>query len=89
MRGTGASGRICDWNRHGRSTLVCGAVASIETGVAVDYIRSTAEALAEKHAGEFAVVTCLEMLEHVPDPSTVIKPARTYVNQVETCSSPP
>jgi len=44
-----------------------------ESGAAVDYRQSTAEDLAAKEAGEYDVVTCLEMLEHVPDPSQVIR----------------
>jgi 2-polyprenyl-6-hydroxyphenyl methylase/3-demethylubiquinone-9 3-methyltransferase len=43
-----------------------------ESGTNVEYKQTTAEDLASKHAGEFDVVTCLEMLEHVPAPSTVI-----------------
>ena len=43
-----------------------------ESGTDVTYLQSTAEALAEKRAGNFDVVTCLEMLEHVPSPKTVI-----------------
>jgi len=44
-----------------------------ESGTNVDYRRTTAEELAASEAGEYDVVTCLEMLEHVPDPSQVIK----------------
>jgi len=44
-----------------------------ESGTNVDYRRMTAEELAAAHAGEFDVVTCLEMLEHVPSPATVIE----------------
>jgi 2-polyprenyl-6-hydroxyphenyl methylase/3-demethylubiquinone-9 3-methyltransferase len=44
-----------------------------ESGAAVEYERSTAEAYADEHAGEFDVVTCLEMLEHVPEPMQVVK----------------
>jgi 2-polyprenyl-6-hydroxyphenyl methylase/3-demethylubiquinone-9 3-methyltransferase len=45
----------------------------VESGAEVDYLRSTAEDLAASDAGAFDVVTCLEMLEHVPDPSQVIQ----------------
>jgi 2-polyprenyl-6-hydroxyphenyl methylase/3-demethylubiquinone-9 3-methyltransferase len=45
----------------------------IESGVTVDYRRTTAEALAAEEAGQYDVVTCLEMLEHVPDPAQVIR----------------
>lgn len=44
----------------------------LESGVHVDYRQSTAEALAAETPAEFDVVTCLEMLEHVPDPGSVV-----------------
>jgi 2-polyprenyl-6-hydroxyphenyl methylase/3-demethylubiquinone-9 3-methyltransferase len=44
-----------------------------ESGANVDYRHATAEELATSEAGQYDVVTCLEMLEHVPDPSQVIK----------------
>ena len=44
-----------------------------ESGVEVDYRQATAEQLAEEEAGRFDIVCCLEMLEHVPDPASVIK----------------
>lgn len=43
-----------------------------ESGTDVEYLRTTAEAYASEHAGEFDVVTCLEMLEHVPEPMKVV-----------------
>ena len=43
-----------------------------ESKLAVDYQRITAEELAEQSPAKFDVVTCMEMLEHVPDPSSVI-----------------
>lgn len=44
----------------------------IESGATVNYQQATAEELAAKLAGQFDVVTCLEMLEHVPSPAQVI-----------------
>jgi len=48
----------------------------LESGLAVEYEQAAAETFAEQHAGEFDVVTCLEMLEHVPDPSAVVAACR-------------
>jgi 2-polyprenyl-6-hydroxyphenyl methylase/3-demethylubiquinone-9 3-methyltransferase len=47
----------------------------IESALDVDYQQGTAEELARKEAGQYDVVTCLEMLEHVPEPSQVIASA--------------
>jgi len=44
-----------------------------ESGAKVDYRKSTAEELAEAEASKYDLVTCLEMLEHVPDPSQVVR----------------
>lgn len=44
-----------------------------ESGAEVDYRHCTAEELSEAEPGQYDVVTCLEMLEHVPDPSQVIR----------------
>jgi 2-polyprenyl-6-hydroxyphenyl methylase/3-demethylubiquinone-9 3-methyltransferase len=51
----------------------------LESGVAVDYLQTTAEELAEQRPGAVDVVTCLEMLEHVPEPFDVIRSCRTLV----------
>lgn len=43
-----------------------------ESGHEIDYREATAEAMAEEMPGAFDVVTCLEMLEHVPSPASVV-----------------
>lgn len=51
----------------------------LETGVQVDYQQKTAEQLAGERPDSFDVVTCMEMLEHVPDPSSVIRACAALV----------
>ena len=46
---------------------------SLESGVAVSYEYLSAEDLAAREPGQYDVVTCMEMLEHVPDPSAIVK----------------
>lgn len=46
-----------------------------ENHLHIDYQVVTAEAFASQHANSFDVITCLEMLEHVPTPSSVIQAA--------------
>lgn len=57
----------------GEAPLMVARLHLLESGQTVDYQRSTAEAFAESHPESFDVVTCLEMLEHVPYPAAVIK----------------
>ena len=45
---------------------------ALESGIVVDYRQIAAEALAEAEPGCFDLVTCLEMLEHVPDPPAIV-----------------
>lgn len=44
----------------------------LESGNRVDYRVISAEALAEQAPGTYDIVTCMEMLEHVPDPASII-----------------
>jgi 2-polyprenyl-6-hydroxyphenyl methylase/3-demethylubiquinone-9 3-methyltransferase len=47
---------------------------AMEAGLGnIDYRSIAAEALAAEQPGQFDVVTCMEMLEHVPDPSSVVQ----------------
>lgn len=50
-----------------------------ESGLKIDYRHCTAEQLAASEPGSFDVVTCMEMLEHVPDPASVISACATLV----------
>jgi 2-polyprenyl-6-hydroxyphenyl methylase/3-demethylubiquinone-9 3-methyltransferase len=45
---------------------------SLESGVQVCYELIAAEDMAEREAGRFDIVTCMEMLEHVPDPAAIV-----------------
>jgi len=46
---------------------------ALEAGVAVDYRETGAEAMAAQSPSAFDVVTCMEMLEHVPDPASTVR----------------
>lgn len=45
----------------------------LESKLDINYQQCTAEQFAEEHPQSFDIVTCLEMLEHVPDPESVIQ----------------
>jgi 2-polyprenyl-6-hydroxyphenyl methylase/3-demethylubiquinone-9 3-methyltransferase len=61
----------------GEAPLSVARLHRLESGVEVDYRQCTAEQLAEERPGEFDIVCCLEMLEHVPDPAGVIRACAT------------
>jgi 2-polyprenyl-6-hydroxyphenyl methylase/3-demethylubiquinone-9 3-methyltransferase len=52
---------------------------ALEAGVTVDYRCIAVEALAEEKPQSFDVVTCMEMLEHVPDPGSVVRACAALV----------
>ncbi|MBB1060571.1 bifunctional 2-polyprenyl-6-hydroxyphenol methylase/3-demethylubiquinol 3-O-methyltransferase UbiG [Marilutibacter spongiae] len=51
----------------------------LESGVRVDYRLQSVESLAAERPGSFDVVTCMEMLEHVPDPAAIVAACATLL----------
>jgi 2-polyprenyl-6-hydroxyphenyl methylase/3-demethylubiquinone-9 3-methyltransferase len=57
----------------GKMPLDIAKLHALEAELTIDYQQITAEEKAEQSAEQFDVVTCMEMLEHVPDPVSVIQ----------------
>jgi 2-polyprenyl-6-hydroxyphenyl methylase / 3-demethylubiquinone-9 3-methyltransferase len=51
----------------------------LESKLEIDYQKSSAEQYAQDHSEQFDIVTCLEMLEHVPEPAKVIQACHNLV----------
>jgi 2-polyprenyl-6-hydroxyphenyl methylase/3-demethylubiquinone-9 3-methyltransferase len=56
----------------GEKALKVAQLHSLESGIKVDYRLVSVESLAAENPSSYDVVTCMEMLEHVPDPSAII-----------------
>jgi len=56
----------------GQAPLTVARLHALESGIQVEYRNITAEALAAEAPASFDVITCMEMLEHVPEPASVI-----------------
>src|SRR3990167_1992208 len=69
MAGEGANVTGIDM---GEAPLAVARLHLLESGRSVDYRQTTVEQLAGEQPGSFDVVTCMEMIEHVPDPASVI-----------------
>jgi len=52
---------------------------ALETGIEVQYEQVSAEQFAQQHPQKFDIVTCMEMLEHVPDPAAIISACYSLV----------
>lgn len=56
----------------GEAPLKVAKLHGLESGVQINYRQITVEALAEEMPESFDLVTCMEMMEHVPDPASVV-----------------
>ncbi|MGB2833166.1 MAG: bifunctional 2-polyprenyl-6-hydroxyphenol methylase/3-demethylubiquinol 3-O-methyltransferase UbiG [Methylotenera sp.] len=57
----------------GEKALKVAKLHQLESGATVDYQYISVEQLAQQQPASFDVVTCMEMLEHVPDPAAIVK----------------
>jgi len=57
----------------GEAPLAVARLHLLESGLEIDYRHASAEDFAAANPGGFSVITCLEMLEHVPDPLSVLR----------------
>lgn len=55
------------------ASLAVAKLHQLESGLDIHYEKISAEAMAQREAASFDVVTCLEMLEHVPDPEAIVR----------------
>ena len=56
----------------GKAPLSVARLHALESELEIDYQQITAEEFAENNPASFDVITCMEMLEHVPDPASII-----------------
>ena len=63
----------------GKTPLSVARLHQHESGLEIDYRQVTAEQVASEQPGSFDIVTCLEMLEHVPNPATTISACAALV----------
>jgi 2-polyprenyl-6-hydroxyphenyl methylase/3-demethylubiquinone-9 3-methyltransferase len=57
----------------GDAPLAVANLHKLESGLNIDYFKATAESFSDSNFQRFDAVTCLEMLEHVPNPASVVK----------------
>ncbi|AEC20034.1 DHHB methyltransfera [Pusillimonas sp. T7-7] len=62
-----------------QQSLTVAKLHGLESGVSVDYQKISAEDMAAQLPAQFDVVTCMEMLEHVPDPGSIVQACASLV----------
>ncbi|ORU93152.1 MAG: bifunctional 3-demethylubiquinol 3-O-methyltransferase/2-polyprenyl-6-hydroxyphenol methylase [Cycloclasticus sp. symbiont of Poecilosclerida sp. N] len=65
----------------GKDLLDVADLHRLDSGVSVNYQLTSVEDFAEQKANSFDCVTCMELLEHVPDPGSIIKACAALVKQ--------
>ena len=63
----------------GKAPLSIARLHAIESELDIDYQQTTAEEMALQKPAEFDVISCMEMLEHVPDPASIINACFTLL----------
>jgi 2-polyprenyl-6-hydroxyphenyl methylase / 3-demethylubiquinone-9 3-methyltransferase len=64
---------------HAMESGIAGRSAASSDAGSLEYREIAAEALAEQMPGQFDTVTCMEMLEHVPDPASIVRACAALV----------
>jgi len=76
-----ASGAVVTGIDISRSALSVARNHAETSGLAIEYHQSTVEEMAENAAGRFDLVTCMELLEHVPDPGAIVRACGTLARE--------
>jgi len=80
-----AAGAIVTGIDLGDKPLKVAQMHLLESGLSVEYRKITVEELAEEQPGQYDVVTCMEMLEHVPDPASAVDACARLVKAGGRC----
>jgi 2-polyprenyl-6-hydroxyphenyl methylase/3-demethylubiquinone-9 3-methyltransferase len=74
-----AGGAVVTGIDASQAALATARAHSQASGMQIDYDCVTAEQMAEQHPGAFDLITCMELLEHVPEPASVVAACATLV----------